>query len=107
MTSFLSAQAANPSPSIIPDANSSVSSHFVMGDTKHYYQLSGLTDADLQTYISHCAAQFLAAQKRWEESGDFAAIGDRDMWWQAEAEALRERGSRAHLVKAMERELGL
>jgi hypothetical protein len=69
--------------------------------------LSAMSDEDLQDYIHACAKEFLAAQERWEATGCFSAIGDRDHWWNEEADALRERGGRAHLVKAREQELGL
>jgi hypothetical protein len=69
--------------------------------------LSALSDADLESYIHACAKRFLAAQERWEATGCFSAIGDRDRWWNEEADALRERGSRAHLVRAMEAERDL
>ena len=69
--------------------------------------LSALSDADLQDYIHTCAEHFLTSQELWELTGDFACIGERDRWWSLEAAALRERASRAHLVKAREQELGL
>lgn len=56
--------------------------------------LRDLSDAELQQYILSCAVQFVAAQRRWETTGCFAAIGDRDRWWQAEADALVEQGCR-------------
>ena len=69
--------------------------------------LSEASDAELQTYISGCAEQFLAAQHSWEATGCFGDIGLRDYWWQAEVDALVERGGRPHIVRAMERERGL
>lgn len=69
--------------------------------------LSAASDADLQQYILGCAEQFHAAQRRWESTGCFAAIGLRDYWWLAEVDALVERGRRPHIVRAMERERGL
>jgi hypothetical protein len=69
--------------------------------------LSALSDEDLQDYIHACAKRFLAAQERWEATGEFSAIGDRDRYWGWEAEALRERGSRPHLVARLEQERGL
>ena len=56
--------------------------------------LRDLSDAELQQYILSCAVQFVAAQRRWETTGCFAAIGDRDRWWQEEVTALVERGNR-------------
>lgn len=47
--------------------------------------LSALSDADLEAYIHACAKRFLAAQERWEATGCFSAIGDRDRWWNEEA----------------------
>ena len=62
--------------------------------------VSALSDIELQNYILRCAEQFLAAQKRWEETGCFAAIGDRDGWWRSEADALVERGHRQGVTRA-------
>lgn len=56
--------------------------------------MSAMSDAELQSYIHGCAEQFLAAQRRWEATGCFAAIGDRDAFWLAEADALVELGNR-------------
>jgi hypothetical protein len=70
-------------------------------------EVSALSDTGLTDYIHGCAEQFLAAQRRWEDTGCFAAIGDRDGWWTAECEALRERSNRPHIVFALERRLGL
>jgi hypothetical protein len=69
--------------------------------------LSALSDADLQAYIQGCAQRFLRAQARWDVTGCFAAIGERDAWWGAEADALRERGCRQQIVEQMELERGL
>jgi len=35
---FVSPQSKETSPFIIPETNSCVSSHFVMGDTTHFYE---------------------------------------------------------------------
>jgi hypothetical protein len=78
-----------------------------MGETMYSYEVSEMSDEELQAHIQLCAREFLAAQARWDETGEFSAIGDRDRWWAHEAEALRERGSRPHLVQGMEQELGL
>jgi hypothetical protein len=70
-------------------------------------RLSALSDIELTDYIHVCAERFLAAQRRWEATGCFDAVGERDAWWHAEADALVERGSRPHIVAQMERERGL
>lgn len=61
-------------------------------------QLAGKSDSELQTYICECAERFCAAQREYEKHGNLADAGDRDRWWQAEAEALRVRGSRMRAV---------
>jgi hypothetical protein len=68
---------------------------------------ASLSDEALGDYINGCAERFLASQRRYEETGSFADAGERDRWWGAEAEALRERGSRVRIVARMERERGL
>jgi hypothetical protein len=70
-------------------------------------RVSDLSDSELQERIQVCAEKFLAAQQDYEDTGDMAAIGERDRWWLVEAEALRERGGRQRIVARMERERGL
>lgn len=91
-------------PAMVPDYAAPVAQQLVRVPAD---KLSDMTDSALQEYIHACAEQFLSAQRRYEETGCFTAIGDRDRWWQAECEALRERGSRPHIVLKLERERGL
>jgi hypothetical protein len=51
--------------------------------------LCAMSDVDLRKHIAACATRFITAQMDWERSGDFAAIGERDAAWRAEADALR------------------
>jgi hypothetical protein len=69
--------------------------------------LSDLSDEELNAYILSCAEGFLAAHKRWEAFGNFADCGERDAFWNAEKEALVERGCRPGVVARMEAERNL
>lgn len=69
--------------------------------------LSDLSDAELQDYIVGCAEHFLAAHRRYQNTGCFADAGDRDGWWIAESQALVERGNRPQIVARMEAERNL
>jgi hypothetical protein len=63
--------------------------------------LVGLSDEALHRYIHACAEQFLAAQRRWEQTGCFAAVGERDAYWLAEVDALVEMGSQRGSVSSL------
>jgi hypothetical protein len=95
---------ANKTHSPAPHGGTQQSQQFVVTSTKAVWDM---TDTELQQRIQFCAEQFMAAQREWEQTGDFAAVGTRDYWWQAESEALRERGSRPQVVAQMEAERGL
>lgn len=70
-------------------------------------RLSDMSDNALQLWVSFCAERMEEADQRYQDTGCFAAAGDRARWWLREREALVERGCRAHLVMAMERARGL
>lgn len=69
--------------------------------------LCALSDAEIQERIAFCAAEFIAAHRRYEQSGCFADAGSRDAWYHAECDALIERGKRPGVVARMESERGL
>lgn len=60
--------------------------------------LSQMSDSALQDYINHCAECGHSAHRRWEQTGSFADVGERDACWHAEADALIELGSRPGAV---------
>lgn len=62
-------------------------------------QMSVMSDSELQDYIHGCAERFVAAQERWEATGYWGHVRQRDEWWGAEAEALREMGGRASVTR--------
>lgn len=88
----------------VADSEVAVAQQFVRLDKQ---SLSDLSDSDLNTYIHTCCARLMEAHKRYQDTGCFAAAGDRDAWLHAEASALIERGNRPHVVSRMERDLGL
>lgn len=96
--SFVSLESADESPA---DSTTREVLQFVRQDP------ASLSDEALEAYIHGCAREFLAAQRRWEETGCFAAVGERDSWWHEEAAALRERGNRPGVVARLEKERGL
>lgn len=107
MTSYASFSSLEPSDGTAPTLPNDEGSQAMPFARVSREQMSVMSDSELQDYIHGCAERFVAAQERWEATGCFAAIGDRDAWWQSEAEALRERGSRAHIVRRMEQERNL
>jgi hypothetical protein len=97
MIPALSLDASDDTDSRSPEFPASTLIHFVRQNLE---TLSEMSDSALQTYICECAERFCAAQREYEKHGNLADAGDRDRWWQAEAEALRVRGSRTRGLAA-------
>jgi hypothetical protein len=100
----LSPATADASPGSLPNDRGLQPEQFVRASAD---RLSAMSDAQLCEYIDACGKAMLAAGERWQTGGLIADKGERDGLWLAERAALQERGKRAHLVGAMERERGL
>jgi hypothetical protein len=99
-----SSSAASESPGSLSKHCSPQAEQFVRASAD---MLSAMSDAELSAYIVACGKAMLAAGERWQTGGLIADKGERDGLLLAERAALQERGKRAQLVGAMERERGL
>jgi hypothetical protein len=97
-TSFLSLDNSSDTHSPAPHADTHEAPQFV-GKTPE--ALSAMSVSELNVFIHDCAERMVAAQYRYEAHGDFADAGERDYYWDQEAAALRERGSRPAVVRGV------